>query len=181
MKLIVGLAGRKGVGKTSAGMFLERHGFVRFSFAERLKILSKQMFEFTENDLNGTGKEKKFRSYEWTPREFMEKYGEFMRYWDTNYWLGSLMNRIVFGKETKIVIDDIRYPNEADGIRKLDGVLIQILRYEHQNPYKLDTESVSENSLNNYKFDFVVPEHRNGTLGELYSSVFDIVKPYIKK
>lgn len=175
--MIIGFMGKKGVGKTTAANFLvSNHGYQKMSFAAKLKDLSRALFPFSDTDLNGQNKEKMFGKYDWTPREFMERFGEFMRYWDKDYWLNGVRSIVQFNPNRDIVIDDVRYVNEADFIKSVGGILIRINRYPSQNPYIQDETSKSENSLNDYRPDYSIEEFQNTNLAQLYSSVLDKLK-----
>ena len=79
--MLIAFSGKRGVGKTTAARYLvSSHGFINVSFADRLKDISKKLFPFTNDELHGNGKEQKFEKYDWTPRDFMIKFGQFMRY-----------------------------------------------------------------------------------------------------
>lgn len=172
--IIIGLSGYKGVGKTSAADYLVRYrGFKKLSFSTRLKELSRILIpEFTETMLFGNEKEVS-QSFitDHTPREFMERLGEFMRFWRNTYWLDIIKNGVENNHNFNIVIDDVRYPNEAEYLRKLDGILVRVNRYKSKNPYSFDPNSPSEISLDKFEFDHTVEEYENISLLDLYKAV----------
>ena len=137
MSLIVGFAGAKGAGKTSAAQVLVNRGFVRWSFADPIRemlvvflaaygiaeaearvLLSDPYYK--ESGIPGIGK---------TPRCLMQTLGtEWGRKFVGGYvWVG------LFGKRWAanpglVVVDDVRFDNEADFIRSSGGQVIHILR-----------------------------------------------------
>lgn len=72
---------------------------------------------------------------------------------------------------TSVVVDDVRFPNEADLIRSLGGELWYIERPQTV----LHTEHVSEGSLNTYTFDRHLQNDR--TLSDLTSTVEALLCP----
>lgn len=174
--MIIGFAGRKGVGKTTAANYLRRiHGFTVLSFSSKLKCLSGILIPtFTNKHLSGPEKETPLDFISGhTAREFMERFGEFMRFWDKDYWISGIKSES--WDNQNIAIDDVRYPNEVDFIRGLGGKLVKINRYDRLNIYPKDEISSSENSLTECKFDYVIEDLCNVTLLDLFNSVDDVI------
>ena len=111
-----------------------------------------------------------------TPREFLEKLGQFLRYWDKDYWLKEIDKVISFNPHRNYVCDDCRFPNEVEFFKGLGGTIVRINRYPSQNPYKEDSSSPSEISLDNYKFDYVVNECDNVSLLDLNTSMQNVLE-----
>lgn len=170
--MLIGISGRRGVGKTAAALHMvKKHKYVKHSFAQDLRDMAKTMFPFTENDFNlPSKKESPFKTYEWSPREFMVGLGDFLRYHDQDYWLKRALVRCVDPKAS-YVFDDVRFPNEADAIRAKGGKILRIERYEKQNPYGKNLDIASESSLDTYNFDYRIEPMWNLTLAELHRQV----------
>jgi hypothetical protein len=81
-----------------------------------------------------------------------------------NIWVNSTLGDIT--KNDKVIITDARFPNEVEGIKKRNGIVLRIVR-----PSKVSTSThPSETSLNNYKdWDYVIVN--DGTLEELEEKV----------
>lgn len=169
--MIIGISGKRGVGKTAAARWLERtHGFKRLSFADQLKTQAKMIFPFTDQHVNGSLKEEPFFKSGESPRDFMIKYGQFVRYFDTNYWLDATIREI--SKYPKVVIDDVRYKNEADKLKSIGARIVRISRYKKYNPYKEELNDSSETELDTYdKFDAEINEIENLTLTSLHNKL----------
>lgn len=167
--IIVGISGKRGVGKTSLANYMTRHhGFVKVSLSEPLKDLASTLFDFDPKDFTDiTRKEKPWREYEWSPREFLIHLGEFMRYHDKDYWLKLALAQCS-KKGGYYVFDDIRFRNEADAIRGLGGKVVRLNRYEKENPYGKNLDIPSETDLDNYKFDVVIEDCVNKSLKDLH-------------
>lgn len=178
--LILGISGKRGVGKTTLANFLcNKYDFKRVSFAEELRNLAQVLFPLKEDDLsNPKKKEAKFRHYDWTPREFMIHLGEFLRFHDKSYFLNAGIAKCK-DQKGKYVIDDVRYINEAEAIRKMGGKIIRVERYEHQNPYGKNLDVESETQLDNYQFDYTIKEPANQKLSDLMRMADNIYETYV--
>lgn len=167
--MIIGISGRRGAGKTLlANHLCKAKGLLKVSFADELKELAKQIFPLTEVDINSVSrKEKKFKDYDWTPREFLQNLGEFVRYHDKDYWVKKAISKCSNSK-INYVFDDVRFENEANAIKNLGGKLIRVNRYEKLNVYGKNLDVPSETALDNYEFDYVIHEVWNTTQESLF-------------
>lgn len=167
--IIIGMSGVMGSGKTvSANYLQEVYKFKKVSFAASLKEKAKLFFPFSEFDFTA-GKQKKYKSYDWTVREFLIHLGSFARFHDSDYWVKESGIDNAVGR---IVIDDVRFPNEVDYLKKLGAKLIRLKRYEKLNIYGKGLDDPSETSLNDYKdFDYIVEDCVNTTLPSLYKQL----------
>lgn len=167
MATIIAFSGKRGVGKTLAADFLvEHHGFKKMSFAQRLKEVAEDLFP----GITKAPKEKPFKSYDWTPRDFMIRLGQFMRYWEPDYWVKTMD---LEHKRGKIVIDDLRFKNEAEYLKSFNAKLVRIERYPKLNIYGPEVlDDISEKDLDDYKdFDAVIPDVANIKDTDLYKAV----------
>lgn len=171
--MIIGFSGKKGVGKTTAAVYLMKHyGFKVKSFADSLRDKSKLFFPFKDTDFSVSNKEKPFLDYDWTPRDFQVNLGEMVRYHDPDYWVKQLKLDRVYD----YAIDDVRYPNEAEYIRKMGGVIVRVERYASLNPYGPPAQVPSETALDGAKFEHIIEEPYNTTLEDLQYNVGLIMK-----
>lgn len=123
---IIGLTGKAGAGKTTVAMHLERHyGFKRLSFAEPLKRMLIETGLATYEELYVTK----------TPmsRKLMQVIGTdiIRNRVDKDFWVKQMAERIIELTRSgyfRFVIDDVRFQNEADFIRRLGGIVILITR-----------------------------------------------------
>ena len=126
--MIIGLTGKKGCGKTSTAISMrEYHGYTIASFAEPLK---RTMEAFGVPKL----KEEKLSEFgNLSARKIMQLFGtEFARTLiSSSIWIDKMRSHIKTlqeGGSENIVIDDVRFNNEASAITELGGVNFEVIR-----------------------------------------------------
>lgn len=131
-KIIIGLCGKKFSGKSTFGKYVkDKYNFKIYSFGESLKKSLKEIFYFTDEEVNGNKKEVINDYWGLTPREIMQFFGtELMREQFGNkfpnigdkIWIKSLeyklINDINNNNVNKIIIDDVRFNNEIIWIKE---------------------------------------------------------------
>jgi len=163
---IIGLAGPAGVGKTTAAKWLQRSAdYKLISFANPLK---ESLVVLTGLDLSWfTDQDKKEREIPWipniTPRKLMQLFAtEFIR--DVichDFFIQRMQQQIsqLMRNGISLVIDDVRFDNEANLIRENDGVIVHLQR--NFTP-KIDSKShASEKGVSIQSEDYVlnIPDH----------------------
>lgn len=168
--MIIGISGKRGVGKTLAQTYLcKEYNMKPVSFANELRDYAKLAFPFTDADLSNIAKkEKPWKGHDWSPREFLIHLGEFMRFHESDYWVNKGIAVCKDHVKNNYIFDDVRYKNEADAIRKLGGVILRIERYEKHNPYGKNLDTPSETDLDDFKFDYVVERMWNIEQDDLF-------------
>jgi hypothetical protein len=129
---LIGLAGLAGAGKTTIAKHLvEKYGFARTAFADPLKtmLINAGLCTYEECYV-----EKTQRS-----RELLQKIGTdiFRKQVDPLFWVNKTEDSIVriWAEEKKrVVVDDIRFPEEAQRIRDMGGILIMVKRGDYVDP-----------------------------------------------
>lgn len=161
--IIVGISGKKKSGKNTFANFLEcdlqSRGLIvkQYAFADvlKLEVAIATGMPLADIDIN----KDVFRPIlQWWGHDFRRKYQG-----RDNYWVNRLAEKL---SEDKYAVDvaivtDVRYPNEAEFIRKMNGHLIRINRTltgddQHSSEIGLDTFT---------DWDFTYDN--NGTLAEL--------------
>ncbi|WP_411037539.1 deoxynucleotide monophosphate kinase [Shinella sp. BYT-45] len=128
---VVAFTGLAGSGKSTAADYLIRqHGYVRVKFAGPLKAAMAAM-GFSQEQIEGNLKETPCAWLNFkTPRYAMQTLGtEWGRkcigedFW-AELWVHHANNVLAAGK--RVVVDDCRFPNEAEAVRSLGGVIIKL-------------------------------------------------------
>lgn len=152
MKLL-GISGKRGVGKTTLAKFLVRnHGFLRVSLASPLKEMCKRDYGLTEEAVDGPLKESptKFKydagAY-YTARDILILEGNLKRRIDPDFFCKKALHCMhQLGPSSKFVIDDIRFLNELNYFKKEGAKFVRLERAETL-PILAD---LSETELDNY-------------------------------
>lgn len=141
MAALIGLyANAPAAGKTTLALGLAGHGFLRLRFAGPLRaMLAALMREqgAAEDDithaLDGPGKE---QACAWlggrTPRHAMQTLGTEWgrRCMAPDLWLSAAERRLreALASGRSVVLDDVRFPDEAALVRRLGGLLVRVDR-----------------------------------------------------
>lgn len=134
--MIIGICGLIGSGKdTIADYLVQKHSFKKLSFADKLKDSVGAMFDWDRQLLDGKTdesrawreKEDEFWSKEMgqpiTPRLVLQKFGtECMRdgFYD-GIWVSLAKKKLLDNPDTKWIIPDVRFENEANMIKEIGG------------------------------------------------------------
>lgn len=109
-----------------------------------------------------------------TNREFLQKLGtEIGRNIHPDLWVLYLMQIYESNPDSKWIITDVRFPNEADAIISHGGIVIKVER-----DTGLDDQHISEHALDDYEhFSYVIKN--NGTIDALIDKVKACLGDYI--
>jgi predicted kinase len=179
--MLVGLGGLKGAGKNVVAEMLRRaFGFRVVAFADSLKLACKVIFGFTTEQLHGSQASKEAIDPYWgkSPRWIMQRVGtEAMRKNVLDdVWVRALERQLTAGR---FAVADVRFPNEADMIRRLGGEVWLVqrekpltrwgriwLRIRYLLGYVHESEMMAQSPE---LFDRVIPNH--STLDALLAHV----------
>lgn len=169
--MIIGLAGNAGVGKSTAAGFFENHGFVRDAYASTMKKAVSVMFgiqlEILQSDIEVKSKIDPY--WQMTYRQILQLFGtEACRH----AFGGDIWERVLWRRHDTyvrdscydLVIEDVRFDNEAEAIRKRDGIVVLIMR----TGYTGDSHA-SEHGINSALVSDVI--FNNGTKFDLYDKL----------
>jgi hypothetical protein len=108
-----------------------------------------------------------------TPREVLQFVGtEVMRFYVEDYHTSVVFLEI--REKENVIITDVRFPNEVNGVLNKNGVVVRIERpitLRERKGIVLDSNHLSETSLDiGYCFDYVI-QNNSETLSGLYTKV----------
>lgn len=175
MKRIIAICGAKRSGKdVLANHIIEKYGYTKLSFAEPLKQLVKQLFNFTDTQvglIDGDNDEKDTIDERWgiSPRKALQFIGtevlqhkiqELIPNIGRDYFANILLSKIEDDKT--YVISDLRFIHEYEKIKHLDIDIIKVIRpslavndekhlSEVENLYiPYDKEIINDGTLEDY-------------------------------
>lgn len=162
--MIIGVGHKKRQGKsTIAKMLVRDWNFQEFAFATPIKEIVDLIFNFPP--FYKQNKEEIFPKVGLSYREACQKIGEsFRQNFGLDFWVKTLERRIE-NIEGDIVISDVRHIEEAEWVKRKEGVLIKVYKDEIS-----EDEHVSETGLNRYEdWDFTVKN--SGSIRDLEDTV----------
>lgn len=170
--MLVGIAGKKGVGKSTVGTALEAHGFVRQSFAATIKFVARIILRYAGLDEQALvaaefDKEALLPVVGFSYRRLLQVLGtEVGRALHPDLWVMCASHAVADSVDN--VFDDIRFENEAAFIRTQGGLVIHITRTGGA-----DDNHVSEAGIAVLPGDVVIVN--DGSVEELALKAFDAV------
>lgn len=174
---LIGISGKKRSGKDTFYKTLKaiypHLNYQQESFAKPLK---KIISELTNRDISKLCKlglyDHILPCYNITVRQFMQNFaGTCRTHFDKDIWIKSLESRI--DRSSNYIITDVRHINEAEWIKKYNGILIRVER-----PNMSVDMDVSETQLDDYQgFDYIV--YNNSSLEEYEYKVVRLLKSLI--
>lgn len=177
---IIGIAGGKGVGKdTVANILCTRYGFTRMAFGDPIKEALASIFQVDKSFFNDE-KVKEVPSAllcGWSPRYLMQTLGtEWGRALvSPDLWVDLLVSRIEAQsykfKGAGVVIPDVRFPSEVQGLRVIGGKIWKVER--KHTPYSIGDNHASENSMSDVWYDKVIDN--NSGMDSLAARIGDLL------
>lgn len=183
MKFIVGLHGKKSVGKDFIGQImclcLKELGFSvrKIAFADKIKEFCIEVLGLPRNQAYGSDKDKNTPTrYQWskmpsfvqhkypnklgvmTVRDVLQVFGsEFIRdCWGTSVWTEAVFRKIENCQEKCYVLTDVRFEEELKAIKQAGGFNVFVDGPQRgEEITKKDTHQ-SEKGLDKFLFDFTI-------------------------
>jgi hypothetical protein len=166
-QILIGLVGKAQSGKSIAAKYLvEKYNFKKVAFTDPLKEMLLRAGMCSREELYDKKTDQS--------RYLMQKIGTdiFRKQVDWNFWTKRMKKRLCYFRNFDIVIDDIRFHNEADLIRELDGIVVKIERENHVADSKADLHE-SEKLLESIYADQYISA-KSGDIEGLLKQIGDI-------
>lgn len=164
----IAISGKMQAGKTTCADYLcDEYGFDKFSFAEPLK----QRLEAA-----GVPSVQIRRNKPPLVRALMQVFGQVMREVDPGYWINQTLEDLRHHQPEFVVVDDLRFRNEAEALRDLGWVLVRVERKGWPPFLSEGSTDVSEVDLDDYdEWDYIITA-ADGEIDKLYSAIDQIIK-----
>ena len=178
--MIIGIAGKKRAGKTTAADALEALDFERLSFATTLKLMARILMRdcgMTEEQISTAMILKETAmpilgvSYRHLCQTLGTEWGRDLIHPDI--WVIAAKHKMAPWQD--VVFDDVRFENEAHMIRKAGGLMIHIRR---EKADQFDNHQ-SEQGVSVIKGDIVL--RNDGSIDQLIDKIYAVVDAGIGK
>jgi hypothetical protein len=157
-----------------ADYLVRDHHFHKTAFADPLKEVCQSLFLLSDHQVHDPF-EKEVVDPRWSrsPRSLLQWIGtDLIRtHLDKEFWVKHMDLRLEsLTSDSRVVLSDVRFPNEADLVRRREGILIRI-----QDPHAPSTshdDHASETSMEDYPVDIVIQNSKEAGLEEFYANCF---------
>jgi len=163
--MVIGISGKIGCGKSYlAHKFIMKYPeYFRVGFGDILKRECSYLYGYPlEWNYNSEGKKKimshlKLPRFSMTVREILQWHGtDYRRKNNPDYWIEEMECALKTKTTKNIIIDDVRFKNEANFIKSRNGLLIRINPYPEWKPGEF-ADHASETDLDDYTdFDLIL-------------------------
>lgn len=173
---IIGVTGYSKSGKTA---FVESLGATDRPFAGPLKKVLAEVYGLSYEQLYGNQKEVVDERWGMTPRQIMQRFGtEVGRSVHPDTWVRAWERAVAAWSRSAIpalagvralCVSDVRFPNEADAIRRLGGKIVRVIRPESPEGAAAPPAQLAEHASE--RPDEIVPDLvvvNDGTLDDLH-------------
>jgi len=179
MTTLYAFTGKKGSGKSTAAKYVaKKTGAVRINFKDALvqemkenfpDLLEELSYLYNPDEHGMEGWNFLFREKPDLVRALMQNYGTEVRRGDNpDYWTQKWFYKV--NQLDNVVTDDVRFLNEAKGVKFLDGVIIRIIRSDITST----KGHLSETEMDQIEADYTV-EVEKGDLIDLYQQLDAII------
>lgn len=180
---LIGICGKKGSGKDTAGSALIGQGYHQIAFAGALKAMTAALYEYLRLDavtaskmIYGNLKEMPVpelcgKSTRYAMQTLGTEWGRLCI--DKDLWINIAIQKAQqFGKA---VITDVRFPNEAKAIQDAGGIIVRIYRKNGE----IDDYHPSEIELDSIDGDYTI--YNDSTLDILRKKIQAIAQEYERR
>jgi len=171
--MIIGLSGYARCGKDTVAQYLvDNYGFKRVAFADGIRnaLLAINPFIPNHTSLNEVVAAEGWEVAKLNPyvRMMLQNLGVHAREnWSQGFWIDQAFKQYTGGR---VVITDVRFPNEYDAIVDKEGQIIRVIR-EGVAPIN---NHISEIALDNHVFKHTI--HNDSDLFDLHLSIENLMR-----
>ncbi len=167
---IIAICGHKRSGKDTIANYLVKYGYKNIKIADQLKTITKQLFNFTNDQVELDIKEHIDERWGISPRQAMQFIGtEIMQYEiqkllpniGRRFWIKSFIEKDIENNNDRIVISDMRFLHEYEELKKYNIFVIMVTRPDYCNK----SNHISETDYLNIPADLVITN--DGTVEDL--------------
>jgi hypothetical protein len=181
--MLVGITGKAGSGKDTIGDYLvKQYGFKKIALADPIKRLVKDVFALDDYTVyDRIAREKPLKRWKgWTVRKLLQFIGTelFRNNIDDAVWVKSLWYKVQDDKENNYTINDIRFPNEQQFLKKnakKNFICLKVTRPKCAGKVGLKKHASEAYDLEG---DFCI--ENNETFEKLYNKVDEIMGKVLK-
>lgn len=179
--MIIGLVGFKQVGKSTAAKHLEGRGFTRINMKDALVAEIKKNFPDLLNEYIEAYKavgdiltvDDLFEIKPPFMRALMQNYGTEVRRGDNDsYWTDQWKDAVENCSNSHIVVDDVRFLNEAEAVKEQGGIIIRLTRPDIATGGTHASETEQLQIIADHIIECKAGEH-----GTLYNALDEIILP----
>lgn len=134
---VIGLAGKSGCGKDTAGKFFKQFGYHRIAFADALKREFAEVSCSPPQTIDMYLEAMDNQKIYW--RKKLQDHGMMRREQDYDYWIKQSG---LLTQEGRIIVTDVRFINEINAIHALDGVVVYLFKLGQECDDKHVSESL---------------------------------------
>lgn len=161
---LIGLSAKAESGKDTISKMKTKEGWVRYAFADPLKRFCIEYLGLSHEDVyTEVGKSRFNNEWGMTNREILQKVGSdaLRDGFHKQVWIKIAEREIkkLIDNRNKVVITDVRFDNEAELIKKLNGIVVHIERSnfnsslsesekQHQSEQGISKQFISFNLFN---------------------------------
>lgn len=176
---IVGICGLKRSGKdTVADHLVSNYGYTKIKFASSLKSACRELFGFTEEQMETDEKEIVDPVWNISPRKALQYIGTEIMQHKINelipgtgrlFWVKKIMHEIQKSPNNRFVLSDLRFMHEYDYLKQYYGNQFQVIKISKINLDLQDDMHISEQEWCRIPHDFLIDNDSSREL--LYKTI----------
>ncbi|WP_257391424.1 deoxynucleotide monophosphate kinase family protein [Cytobacillus gottheilii] len=156
---------------TLADYVIKKYGYTRFAFGDGIREVARELFPEQMKDGN-------------KPRALLQGIGQSMRKFDNDVWVNRCFTEIKKSEKDRIIITDLRQPNEFARVKEEGYITIKIvcddeirinrILESNDNFNKADLYHETEMHIDTYDCDHVI--YNNDSLESLFDQFNKVMR-----